>query len=568
MVLHRSRKEVRRFNWFKWIVLLLLLTILIIMLLTGRAFDRTAVSDTNTPETATQTEATAPELAAPTFDAPAGDLTSGEVFLSGTGEPGSDVEVVVDGNVVGTAKVSADGKWSLNTDLDAGNYQLSARTLNADGTVAAEADGISLSVGEALIAPAIDMPTAALTAGAVTLTGVGTPGSEVDVLVDGVSVGRTTVGADGTWSLDADLPAGDVSLSAAAMSGGETAVSDPVSFSIDSRFVAPTINLPDGELEAGAVSLTGTGTPGSTVDIVIDGAVVGTTVVGDDGSWSFELDLPNGGDYQLSARALDADGNLFTETDSTTMTVAAPDVDVPTVDMPEGGFLAGQFALSGTGTPGTNIEVVVNGEVVGTTTVGDDGTWSFDLDLLEGAYEVAARALDANGQVIASSDSSLISINPAATALEITDPADGATLQSGELMLTGLGTPGAEIEILDNGVVVGTAVVGDDGTWSFAFEPEPGNHEYGVRNIGDETAASSVMTTIETPITNTSAVGVCDNPAPGIDQGDTYVVGECEWLIRIASRLGIEYDLLIGVNPQVENPNIIYPGQIINLPPR
>ena len=569
MILHRSRKEVRRFNWFKWIVLLILLIILIIMLLTGRAVDRTAVSTTNTPEAAAQVEAAAPKLAAPTFNAPDVGLTSGDIALSGTGEPGSDVEVVVDGKVVGTAKVDADGKWSLTTDLAAGDYDLSARTLDANGNVAAEADAISLSIGEALVAPAIDLPTAALTAGAVTLTGIGTPGSEVDVMVDGVSIGRTTVAADGTWSLDTELPAGDIALSAQAMIGGETAVSDPVSFSLDPRFVMPTINLPDGELEAGTISLTGTGTPGSTVDIVIDGEVVGTTVVDDNGNWSFDLGWPEGGDYELSVRTLDADGNVAAEAAPISLALAdLSGLSMPSINLPEFNFPAGLFSLTGTGRAGDQIEVVVDGEVVGSTTVGEDGTWSFDLDLPEGEYDVAARALDANGQVISSSDSSLISVNLAAAALEITEPADGSTLQSGDQMLTGVGTPGAEIEILDNGVVVGTAVVGDDGTWAFSFEPGPGNHEYGIRLVGDETVASSVMTTIETPMTDTAAVVVCENPEPGIDLGATYVVGVCEWLIRIANRLGIEYDSLISVNPQIENPNIIYPGQIINLPPR
>ena len=120
MILHRSKEEVTRFNWFKWIVLLILLIILIIMLLTGRAFDRPTVSDTETPDTTAQVEEVeAPEISAPTFDAPEGDLTSGEVTLSGTGTPGSDVEVVVDGEVIGTAKVGDDGTWSLTTDLEA-----------------------------------------------------------------------------------------------------------------------------------------------------------------------------------------------------------------------------------------------------------------------------------------------------------------------------------------------------------------------------------------------------------------------------------------------------------------
>jgi len=418
MILHHTKKEVTRYNWFKWIVLLVLLIILIIMLLTGRAFDKTAtstalsagVSDTGAAETTAQVDQAAPMLAAPTFDTPGSDLTSGEVALSGTGKPGSDVQVVINGEIVGTAKVGADGKWSLTTELPAGEYQLGARTLDADGQVAAEAETMSLTISEAL--------------------------------------------------------------------------------------VAPTINLPDEELAAG-----------------------------------------------LSA------------------------LSMPSINWPDFDFSAGQFSLTGTGRAGDTVEVVVDGAVVGTTTVGDDGLWSFDFDLPEGEYEVATRTLDALGNAVNTSESAMIGV-AAAEVLEIREPADGATLQSGELVLSGIGTPGAEIEILDNGVVIGTAVVSDDGSWSFALEPEPGNHEYGVRGVGDESVAGSVMTTVEAPVTETSTVGVCANPKPGIDQGATYVVGECEWLIRIANRLEIEYDSLISVNPQIKNPNIIYPGQIINLPPR
>ncbi len=81
-------------------------------------------------------------------------------------------------------------------------------------------------------------------------------------------------------------------------------------------------------------------------------------------------------------------------------------------------------------------------------------------------------------------------------------------------------------------------------------------------------AACTGETNNDESVVEETAVAVCGNPEPGIDQGDTYIVGECEWLTRIAKRLGISYESLIGVNSQIENPNIIYPGQVINLPPR
>ena len=63
--------------------------------------------------------------------------------------------------------------------------------------------------------------------------------------------------------------------------------------------------------------------------------------------------------------------------------------------------------------------------------------------------------------------------------------------------------------------------------------------------------------------------GVCvGEPPHGIDQGDTYIVARCESLAIIAIRTGVLLRDLIAANPQIEDPNLIYAGQIINIPPR
>jgi LysM repeat protein len=48
--------------------------------------------------------------------------------------------------------------------------------------------------------------------------------------------------------------------------------------------------------------------------------------------------------------------------------------------------------------------------------------------------------------------------------------------------------------------------------------------------------------------------------------GQTYVVGWGDTLRKIGARLGITVTDLIAANPQLWNPNLIYPGQVINLP--
>ncbi len=51
-----------------------------------------------------------------------------------------------------------------------------------------------------------------------------------------------------------------------------------------------------------------------------------------------------------------------------------------------------------------------------------------------------------------------------------------------------------------------------------------------------------------------------------MDQGEVWIVGECDTLHRISQLTGIPFDALVAANPQIADPNIIFPGQVINLP--
>lgn len=53
---------------------------------------------------------------------------------------------------------------------------------------------------------------------------------------------------------------------------------------------------------------------------------------------------------------------------------------------------------------------------------------------------------------------------------------------------------------------------------------------------------------------------------PGPTSAGTYVVRWGDTLRKIGARLGISVTDLIAANPQLWNPNLIYPGQVINLP--
>ncbi len=55
-----------------------------------------------------------------------------------------------------------------------------------------------------------------------------------------------------------------------------------------------------------------------------------------------------------------------------------------------------------------------------------------------------------------------------------------------------------------------------------------------------------------------------NNPPPA--SGGTYVVRPGDTMAIIANRFGTTVSALLAVNPQITNPNVIYVGQVINLP--
>ncbi len=246
----------------------------------------------------------------------------------------------------------------------------------------------------------------------------------------------------------------------------------------------------------------------------------------------------------------------------------------PTLSMPTVGD-DGTVTFSGTGTPGSKVEIWAGGKRIGEASVGADGTWSFAAPMEAGDYDFTARAVDASGKTLAESTPLKFTAPVQVKAPTLTAPLPGAAITGDTMALEGTGQPGAEVEILDNGKVVGKAVVQADGTWKFDYKVEPGAHSLTVQNAGD-TASASEAVNVEVAAAAPPApapkpaTGVCSagNIPLGVDQGPTYIVARCEYMALIAQRTGVKLADLIAANPQVTDPNLIYPDQVLNLPPR
>jgi hypothetical protein len=256
----------------------------------------------------------------------------------------------------------------------------------------------------------------------------------------------------------------------------------------------------------------------------------------------------------------------------------------PSVDMPGQAITAGEsISLSGSGQPGSAVEVLVNRQVIGQAIVDSSGRWALDAALAEaGQLVVSVQAVDAAGAVLAQSAETDLTVvepkpavvAPAATAagqaitpvepevLTIVFPKDGVDVLVGELTLTGSGEPGRNVEILNDGDVFGAATAVDTGEWRFTFEPEAGLYRFAARPPGSLAVPEQPVTV--RVVSLAEAVDCASNP--GLDRGNTYLVGTCDTLGVVMERTGVTFSNLLAANPQLETPDLIYPGELINIP--
>jgi LysM repeat protein len=435
--------------------------------------------------------------------------------------------------------------------------------------------------------PVLVLPQGDIEPGDVVLTGTGTPGSKARLIVGGEIAVTTAIGQDGKWTLTTtiDQPGRyEMSVQTVGENGDILAESTPATLKVGSLFAPLTTKTPElGEFvtdadgrAAGQLALSGTGEPGAIVQLWAGAQLIGSTTVNDDGNWRFAQQVAlSSGAHDLFAQMIDAQGNELATSEPVTIEIEAkPAIATPTLGLRS---TEGEMTLSGTGTPGSRIDLVANGQLLETVNVGQDGQWSVTVQLDPGEYALVARALDAQGRIVAESDVlEAVQPEPEIAAPALTAPQEGVELEAGTIALSGTGEPGANLEILDNGDLIGTVVVQADGTWTFEYEFEAGTHALAVQNAQDSTSLSPGVRVQVTPVAaedgvepGETASATCPaDPPRGIDRGDTYVVARCEYMALIAQRAGVGLADLISINPQIEEPAVIYPEQVLNLPPR
>ena len=421
----------------------------------------------------------APDITPPA--APAATLDATGTIVTGTGEVGASVTVRdAGGGVLGTTVVGPQGNYAVT---------LSAAQLNSQVLSVTQADAIG-NPSPATIVTALDqtppaVPVATVSADGVTVSGTGEIGATVTITDPvGLVLATVPVGADGGFSVTLGTPLinGQVLTLTQADAAGN--VSAPGTANAPDLIPNDTPLAPTAAVALDGASVTGTGQPTTTI-IVRDttGAVIGTTIVAGDGSYTALLTTPQLNGETVRVTQTDAEGDV-----SPPAIAIAPDLTPPA--LPVAAIDPTGTIVSGSGEVGATVQVTnAGGTVLGTATVGANGSYAAILTPpLTNGEALTVVQVDGGGNA---------SPPAAVTAPDLTAPAAplGIVAVDGT-SITGTGEPGATVTIRGaDGAVIGTALVAPDGSYTAPLTPVQANGQ--VVTLTQADAAGNVSVPVQ-----------------------------------------------------------------------
>ena len=318
------------------------------------------------------------------------------------------------------------------------------------------------------------------------LTGVAARNSVLRVYADGKPIGSTVVGPDGKWQLvpEAALADGSHDLTFSAAYGSrESAQSSPIHFTVDTTPPdAPLVDIVDGkdqDLSHGGLTNNGNmemsghdGVPGDVVKLYDGDTLVGSAVVGADGSWTVPTNISGDGVHDLNASLTDPAGN-----ESLRSAPAPVDLDTTPPDAPLISGLTdgksqdliandltnnGRLVVSGkNGVPGDLLKLFDGNTLVGSTIVAANGSWTVPTNISgDGVHKLNATLTDPAGNESAHSA-------PAPVDLDTTAPTTTLVLNDNAPSLSGVTEANAIVKIYEGTTLLASQKADANGHWSW-----------------------------------------------------------------------------------------------------
>ena len=274
------------------------------------------------------------------------DPTGNTVTYSGKGEPNSSLQLLLNDKLIDTVKVDKDGNWSWEGDVPTpGEYRVSAQLVDDDGkTVLANTKSLLYRVPDSASENA---PTFVVQAnqetGVIELSGSAEPTKTIQIVVNNEIKETLKSDENGVWSWSNNfIEPGSYNVSAQLIddAGALIATSEVATLNVKA---VPTFKMPQSvdDFAGGRFTVAGTAPPVATIEILIDGKVVGTVKPDQDGNWKWDGELTQVGVYTITARTKDKEGKVVAESEEAKFNITPTMLKaslIPSVAKADGSF--------------------------------------------------------------------------------------------------------------------------------------------------------------------------------------------------------------------------------------
>ncbi len=411
-----------------------------------------------------------------------------EPTITGTAVPGANVQVRIDGTLVGTALVSAKGLWSFtpSTPLSSAKHTITATAVNASGATSAPSS-LVLVIDTVSPAPSIGL-TAATDSGVIgdditkftkpTFTGVAAAGATVKLLVDGKSAGTVVANAAGLWSFTptAALAAGDHIVTATAVDvAGNTSLATSMPLLVEATVWTV--------LSTGSKNTTIVGTGSDIVNVTwgnfswfsLQRQPNGSVLITDNHATGHSILVSNAATIQFTNEVY----NVATGAPSAWAPPKAPTVQLAPAS--DSGVLGDDITnvvdptFTGSAEANSMVSITIDGQIAGSTLANAAGVWSYTpaSNLANGPHTVNATAVDVEGYTTNSANVALTidTSSPAAPTIGLAASSgtntDTDTTSLTKPTFTGMAEAGATVNVQIDGSLVGDAIANAAGAWSY-----------------------------------------------------------------------------------------------------
>ncbi|EKD2765451.1 non-fimbrial adhesin SiiE [Salmonella enterica] len=459
--------------------------------------------------------------------------TTRNLLFSGSAEPNSKIEIIINGLNVGEVWVNEKGHWQMPVNplyFTEGQLDITVKSTDRAGNVNHEKYSIWVDTHIKVFTSELDDNKSSSktewwsNSDLITMRGTGEIGATVSLIVAGVTLATAVVAATGRWELSTDkLPEGTYDISLVIEDSAGNRWEDVREIFIDRTPPnAPVVTYSD--IVNDLIIMQGTAEAKSQLIITDSEGNTYTLTVPDNGKWSMAIPYPSEGKFTITS--VDAIGNRSDDVPLDIMKEVpvislSPDSDSGTVGDNITRDKQPTFIIGNLESDVVVVQVDINGTVYNAEK-NADGVWFFTpgTPLADGSYTISVIASDAAGNqknslpITVTIDSTLTVPEIALAAGEDNGASDSDnvtnhtqpkfTLQHIDADVTGV-----TVNVTHNGVTdIYQATQGADG-WTFTPPAawNDGNYTLSVTVVdraGNSQQSASLAVTVDSTVTVTA----------------------------------------------------------------